>query len=189
MIPPLRSDISALINDIAFRPAGRAEIAAIEEMMSQSFASTALPHYAPHELEVALAVIPRLDPSLVAGGTLFVAEANGALLGCAGWQPAFAGTSGLWRKTPYATGTESEGLAEIRSVFVAAPWLGQGLGTRLLNHVESAALADGHKGLVLVATLQGVAAYKRRGYAAIGPALLQGGSIPLGAVAMRKQPA
>jgi len=178
---------TATIFDLRYRSALEEEIPAIEEMMRRSFAATAQPYYAADELESALDVIPRLDPALVARGTLFVAEAGSLLVGCAGWQPAFAGTSGLWRKTPYAAGTEQENLAEVRSVFVAAPLLGQGIGTGLLRHVEAQARAAGHENTVLVATLQGVSIYERRGYAAVGPAVIQGGSKPLGAVAMRRQ--
>lgn len=175
--------------DLRFRPAQPDEIPAIEAMMRRSFEATARPFYAESELADALAVIPRLDPALVARGTLFVAEAGAALAGCAGWQPAFAGTGGLWRKTPYAAGTEQDNLAEVRSVFVAAPLLGQGIGTQLLRHVEAEAEAAGHRDIVLVATLQGVPVYRRRGYAPVGPAVIEGGALPLGAMAMRRQAA
>lgn len=54
--------------------------------------------------------------------------------------------------------------AKIRAFFVHPEWVRRGIGTRVLEACESAALAAGFKKFEMGAPLTGVALYKARGY-------------------------
>jgi N-acetylglutamate synthase-like GNAT family acetyltransferase len=72
--------------------------------------------------------------------------------------------------------------AKIRAFFVHPEWVRKGIGTRVLEACESAALEAGFKKFEMGATLTGVALYKARGYSEveeIGVPLGNGESLPI----------
>jgi GNAT superfamily N-acetyltransferase len=72
--------------------------------------------------------------------------------------------------------------AKIRAFFVHPDWARRGIGTRVLEACESAALADGFTRFEMGATLTGVALYKVRGYREvenIAVPLANGESLPI----------
>ena len=110
-----------------------------------------------------------VDTQLIEDGTYFVAEAevggDRVLAGCGGWSK---------RKTLYGSdhcaGREDALLdpnyeaAKIRAFFVHPAWARRGVGSRILDVCEAAAVAAGFRRLEMGATLTGVPLYVARGY-------------------------
>jgi GNAT superfamily N-acetyltransferase len=121
--------------------------------------------YTKSQLESAIGSVYGVDTQLIADGTYFVAEVDGTMVACGGWSK---------RKTLYGAdhcaGREDSLLdplcdaAKIRAFFVHPEWVRRGIGTRVLEACESAALAEGFRRFEMGATLTGVALYKARGY-------------------------
>jgi GNAT superfamily N-acetyltransferase len=107
-----------------------------------------------------------LDTQLVADGTYFAAELEGALVGCGGWS---------WRGTLYG-GDHSSALrndlvldpardaARIRAMYTHPAFARRGVGRALLVHCEAAAMAAGFARAELMATLAGEPLYRAQGY-------------------------
>ncbi len=119
----------------------------------------------------ALEVVFGVDTQLVKDGTYFVAEASREgkqeIAGCGGWSK---------RKTLYGSdhcaGREDDLLdpqhdaAKIRAFFVHPDWARRGIGTRMLEVCEAAAVSAGFRRFEMGATLSGVPLYQARGYVA-----------------------
>jgi GNAT superfamily N-acetyltransferase len=139
--------------------------------------------YTALQREGALASVFGVDTQLIADGTYFVAEVDSTIVACGGWSK---------RKTlfgaDHCAGREDSLLdperdaAKIRAFFVDPGWARRGIGTRVLEACESAAMAEGFKRFEMGATLTGVALYKVRGYREverIGVPLGNGESLPI----------
>lgn len=123
------------------------------------------PDYTESQREAALASVYGVDTQLIADQTYFVVEVDGMIVACGGWSK---------RKTlfgaDHCAGREDSLLdpahdaAKIRAFFVHPGWVRRGIGSRVLEACESAALAAGFKRFEMGATLTGVALYKARGY-------------------------
>lgn len=112
-----------------------------------------------------------VDSSLVADGTYYVVESEGALAACGGWSR---------RRTLYGgdqrpMGAQAELLdpkvdaARIRAFFVSPAFARRGCGRLLLEHCAAAARAAGFHSLELMATLPGVPFYAALGFAEVEP--------------------
>jgi GNAT superfamily N-acetyltransferase len=139
--------------------------------------------YTESQREGALASVFGVDTQLIADGTYFVAEVDGTIVACGGWSK---------RKTLYGAdhcdGREDSLLdpsidaAKIRAFFVDPKWARRGIGTRVLEACESAAIGAGFKKFEMGATLTGVALYRARGYREvqrIGVPLGNGETLPI----------
>src|SRR5207247_9721215 len=124
--------------------------------------------YTSEQLEGALGTLLGVDTQLIADGTYFVAEAvlndSSVLVGCGGWSK---------RKTLFGSdhraGREDELLnpqkdaAKIRAFFVHPAWARRGIGSKILEICEHAAVAPGFQGFERGATLPGVPQEPPRG--------------------------
>jgi len=139
--------------------------------------------YSPLQIEGALATVFGVDTQLIADGTYFVVETGGVMAGCGGWSR---------RKTLYggdrAPGRENNLLdpsrdrAKIRAFFVHPDWARKGIGSRILEACEDAAVAAGFSGFEMGATVTGERLYRERGYRAterIEVPLANGESLPV----------
>lgn len=79
--------------------------------------------YDPHGLDAALPFMSRANPKLLASGTYYVAEIDGAGAGCGGWT----------REKP-GSGEIAEGLGHIRHFATHPAYLRLGVARRLLEH-------------------------------------------------------
>ncbi|HTB13892.1 MAG TPA: GNAT family N-acetyltransferase [Bryobacteraceae bacterium] len=121
--------------------------------------------YSESQREGALKSVFGVDTQLIADGTYFVAEVDAIAVACGGWSK---------RKTlfgaDHCAGREDSLLnpetdaAKIRAFFVHPEWARRGIGTRVLEACESAAIEAGFTRFEMGATLTGVALYKARGY-------------------------
>ena len=154
---------------LTIRQAVPDDIPALQELIRASVLGLQTADYTPEQLELALEKVFGVDTQLIEDGTYFVAEARvdhgQVIAGCGGWSK---------RKTLYGSdhcaGREDALLdpahdaAKIRAFFVHPAWARRGVGSRILEACESAALEEGFHRLEMGATLTGVPLYMARGY-------------------------
>jgi GNAT superfamily N-acetyltransferase len=141
------------------------DIPVLNELITGSVRILQAEDYTESQREGALVSVFGVDTQLVADGTYFVADIEGTIVACGGWSK---------RKTLFGAdqfaGREDSLLnpatdaAKIRAFFVHPDWARRGIGTKVLEACESAAMAAGFKKFEMGATLTGVALYKARGY-------------------------
>jgi GNAT superfamily N-acetyltransferase len=158
------------------RLAEMADVPVLTELIAASVRILQAEDYTESQREGALASVFGVDTQLIADGTYFVAEVDESIVACGGWSR---------RKTLYGAdqceGREDSLLdpavdaAKIRAFFVHPEWARRGIGTRVLEACELAAIAAGFKKFEMGATLTGVALYKARGYREV-----EGIGVPLG---------
>jgi GNAT superfamily N-acetyltransferase len=142
-----------------------ADVPVLTELIAASVRGLQAEDYTESQREGALASVFGVDTQLIADGTYFVAEVDGTIVACGGWSK---------RKTLFGAdhfaGREDSLLnperdaAKIRAFFVHPEWARRGIGTKVLEACESAALAAGFRRFEMGATLTGVALYRARGY-------------------------
>jgi GNAT superfamily N-acetyltransferase len=154
--------------NLKIRPAVAADIPVLTEVIAASVRVVQAQDYTESQRESALASVYGVDTQLIADGTYFAAEVDGVIVACGGWSK---------RKTLYGAdhcaGREDSLLdpakdaAKIRAFFVHPAWIRKGIGTKVLEACESAAIAAGFRRFEMGATLTGVALYQVRGYRAV----------------------
>ena len=163
--------------NVHLRKAAAADIPRLREVIEASVRGLQAEDYSPLQIEGALRSVYGVDSQLIADGTYFVSQiAEGKIIACGGWSQ---------RKTLYGgdqySGREDSLLdpacdaAKIRAFFVHPDFARQGIGSRILEACESAAIAAGFRRLEMGATLSGVAFYRAKGYVEI-----ENQSVPLG---------
>jgi GNAT superfamily N-acetyltransferase len=161
------------------RQAREADAEAITALIARSIRGLGAGDYSPEQIEAALRGAFGLDRQLIADGTYFVIEADGALAGCGGWsfrRTLFGGDARAGRDAGLLDPLTDA--ARIRAFFVDPRAARRGIGSSLLAHCESEARRRGFGRTELMATLPGVRLYAARGYLAgprvrheLGPAL------------------
>ena len=154
--------------NLTIRPAVAADIPVLAEVIAASVRVVQAKDYTESQRESALASVYGVDTQLIADGTYFAAEVEGVIVACGGWSK---------RKTlfgaDHCVGREDSLLdpakdaAKIRAFFVHPAWVRKGIGTKVLEACESAAIAAGFRRFEMGATLTGVALYQVRGYRAV----------------------
>lgn len=174
--------------DLALRPATLDDVPALRELIEQSVRGLQGSDYTPAQVEGALGTVYGTDRAMIADGTYFVIEHEGAIAACGGWSQ---------RRTAFGSDhspVKDDRLldpqvdaAKIRAFFVRPAYARQGLGTRILNACEDAARKAGFTCFELTATLTGVPLYARHGYVEVETVIftLPNGE-PYSAVRMRK---
>ncbi len=140
---------------------------ALEQLM-QSAIRDLLPQFlTPAEVEASFAVMG-LDSQLIADGTYFVIESDGALAGCGGWSrraTLFGGNHTAGRDARLLDpATEA---ARIRAMYTHPDFTRRGVGRAILALCEDAARAEGFARAEMGATLGGKPLYEACGYAPI----------------------
>jgi predicted N-acetyltransferase YhbS len=170
------------------RLARERDVAAIEALIPVSARALQAATYTPAQIEGALGTVFAVDRQLIADGTYFVAERDGAIVGCGGWsrrRTLFGGDRGVPRDDSQLDPLREP--ARIRAFFVHPACARQGVGRLLMQACERAAIAAGFGTLELVATLAGEPLYAAFAFRAIERyelALANGLSLP--AVRMTK---
>jgi GNAT superfamily N-acetyltransferase len=150
-----------------------ADVPALHALIEASVRGLMPQGYTKAQLDGAFGTLLGVDTQLIADGTYFVAEAalgagTTTLVGCGGWSK---------RKTLFGSdhraGREDELLdpkedaAKIRAFFVHPEWARRGIGSKVLEICEHAAMAAGFRRFEMGATLTGVPLYQARGYVEI----------------------
>jgi GNAT superfamily N-acetyltransferase len=151
--------------NLILRQAVDADVPRLTALIADSVRRLQAGDYTAPQLEGALRSVYGVDTQLIADGTYFVAEVDGAIVACGGWSK----RKTLFGADHYAGREDSlldpaRDAAKIRAFFVHPEWVRRGIGTRVLDACEAAARAEGFSRFEMGATLTGVALYKARGY-------------------------
>ena len=149
------------------RVATDADVPALRALIAASVRGLSAGYYTPEQAEGALVHVFGPDTQLIADGTYYVVEAEGALVAAGGWSR---------RRTLYGGDQTKSGAdplldpaaepARIRAFFVHPAWARRGLGRLLFERCLAAARGAGFRELTLVATLPGVPLYTALGFVA-----------------------
>ena len=150
------------------RPATAGDVPALRVLIAASVRGLSAGYYTPQQAESALVHVFGPDTQLIADGTYYVVEAEGALIAAGGWsrrRTLYGGDQTKSAEDP-ALDPATEP-ARIRAFFVHPAWARRGLGRALFEHCLRAARAAGFRELTLVATLPGVPLYEALGFVAL----------------------
>jgi GNAT superfamily N-acetyltransferase len=149
------------------RVATDADVPALRTLIAESVRGLSAGYYTPAQAEAALVHVFGPDTQLIADGTYYVVESDGALVAAGGWSR---------RRTLYGGDQTKSGAdpvldpaaepARIRAFFVHPAWARRGLGRLMFEQCRDAARAAGFQELTLVATLPGVPLYEALGFTA-----------------------
>ena len=141
------------------------------------------PEYTSEQRLAALGTVFGVDRRMIADGTYFAAEAEGAIVGCGGWSR---------RRTPFGSDHSpakddsfldpATDFARIRAFFVHPAWARRGIGSRILRACEAAAAAAGFTRVELTSTLAGMPLYAAHGFTEqeeFGVRLANGDQLPV----------
>lgn len=149
------------------RKAKRDDIGSIAELIDASVRGLAKGFYDDEQIERSVATVFGVDTDLIDDSTYFVAESDGALVGCGGWSKRRT----LYGASSFESSRDPEELdplrdaAKIRAFFIHPEWARKGIGTAILDACESEAKEFGFAEAEMMATLPGVPLYSVRGYA------------------------
>jgi GNAT superfamily N-acetyltransferase len=150
---------------IVLRKAVPADIPLLQGLIARSARGLSVDDYRPSQVEGALRGAFGVDSQLLADETYFVAEEEGAVVGCGGWSfrsTLFGGDAHKARDASLLDPKTQP--AKIRAFFVDPARARRGIGSLLLERCESEARAHGFSRVELMATLPGVKLYAARGY-------------------------
>ena len=150
---------------VTLRKATLDDVPALQSLIARSARGLSTAEYRPAQVEGALRGAFGVDTQLVNDQTYFVAEENGAMVGCGGWsfRSTLFGSDARGGRDSSLLDPKSQA-AKIRAFFVDPSWARRGIGTLLLEHCEQEARARGFSAVELMATLPGVKLYAARGY-------------------------
>ena len=161
--------------------------AAIQQLIAESARHLSREHYDDNQIEAAIATVFGVDTTLIEDGTYFVAESDGALLGCGGWS----------RRATTHGGDHSPGrddalldpmtdAARVRAMYTHPSFKRRGVGRLILSLCEAAAAAEGFTRLELMSTLSGEPLYTAYGFRPLGRIADATGGAPVPLVRMEK---
>ncbi|HXM61384.1 MAG TPA: GNAT family N-acetyltransferase [Terriglobales bacterium] len=154
--------------NLTLRQAVLVDIPALRVLIDASVRGLQAADYTPAQIEGALQSVYGVDSQLIADGTYFVVEAEGAIVGCGGWskrKTLFGGDR--WTGRQDALLNPQQDAAKIRAFFVHPRWVRLGIGSVILEACEKAAAGAGFTRFEMGATLTGVPLYRARGYVAL----------------------
>jgi len=152
---------------VTIRPATLEDIPVLEVLIAQSVRTLQAGYYTTAQMEGALGTVFGVDTQLIRDGTYFVAEVESATVACGGWsrrKTLFGGDHVAHKDDSWLD--PSQDAARIRAFFIRPGWERRGIGSRILEACESAAVAHGFSRFELAATLPGVPMYQTRGFSA-----------------------
>jgi GNAT superfamily N-acetyltransferase len=151
--------------DYSIRKATLDDRPAVERLIEASARSLSRADYSERQIEAAVASVFGVDTDLILDGTYFVAEREGALVGCGGWsrRRTLFGGDRYAARDPGELDPLTEP-AKIRAFFVHPDYARRGVARAILSACEGEARARGFRSLELMATLPGVRLYRACGY-------------------------
>lgn len=166
-------------SNIILRLATQEDVPVLTKLIDASVRGLQHEDYSQAQIDSALRTVYGVDSQLIADGTYFVAEATDSLeqtfiVGCGGWSK----RKTLYGGDQYAAREDSllepaTDAAKIRAFFIHPDWVRLGIGGRILDACEKAAVQAGFRRLEMGSTLTGVALYSAKGYVSAGPMEVQ----------------
>ncbi|WP_420143385.1 GNAT family N-acetyltransferase [Sphingobium sp.] len=149
---------------LSHRLAVAADEPALSALMTQAIEQLQSTFLAPDQVKASHAFMG-LDSRLIADGTYFVIEDDGAIAGCGGWSrraTAYGGNHSAGRNDRMLDpATEA---AKVRAMYTHPDHVRKGVGTLILSLCQAAAKAEGFAALELSGTMAGVPLYRSFGF-------------------------
>lgn len=140
------------------------DLPALRDLMSAAIGELLNPFLSPQEVAASFEIMG-LDSQLVADGTYFVVEDEGALAGCGGWSrraTLFGGDHSAGRDAALLDPTRDA--ARVRAMYTHPDHVRKGVGRLILDACEGAAAGEGFARCEMAATLAGEPLYRACGY-------------------------
>ena len=137
----------------------------LEALIARSGRELSTGYYSPVQADAITRHVFGVDTQLIADGTYFVIEHEGAIVACGGWskrRTLFGGDRTKSGPDPLLDPLTEP--ARIRAFFVAPHMTRRGLGRRLMGQCISEARAAGFSAFELVSTLPGEPLYLASGF-------------------------
>jgi len=151
------------------RLATPADIPALKILMERSI-NLLLPAFLTPEEVAASHEVMGLDTQLIADGTYFVIEADGAIAGCGGWSrraTLFGGDHSSGRDAALLDPAREP--ARVRAMYTDPAFTRRGVGRLILSLCEEKAGSEGFSSCEMAATMGGEPLYAACGYHRIEP--------------------
>lgn len=150
------------------RLARESDVHALETLITLSVHGLQTPYYSRAQMDAALGTVFGVDRQLIRDGTYFVAEQDGAIVGCGGWSRRLS----LYGSDNNRTDEDRlldprKDAARVRAFFVHPAWARRGIGRSIIIACEHAIIQAGFSTVDIVATLAGEPLYAASGYAVI----------------------
>jgi GNAT superfamily N-acetyltransferase len=148
------------------RLACEADVPALEALIPLSVRALQAPYYSSAQMNAALGTVFGVDRQLIRDGTYFLAERDGAIIGCGGWsrrRSLFGGDKGRQQEDDLLDPLRDA--ARVRAFFVHPTWARRGIGHSIMIACELAIIEAGFRRVEIVATLAGEPLYALFGYA------------------------
>jgi GNAT superfamily N-acetyltransferase len=147
-----------MIPTLSLRQATGADLAAVDRLLGRSYPKLLAADYPPSTMVMAVPLISRARPELLASGRYFLAEdGEGQLLAAGGWS--LRGASGL---------TMQPDTGHVRHVATDPSVVRQGVGRALMGRVMRDAAATGVLWLDCLSTRTAVPFYQALGFRPVG---------------------
>jgi GNAT superfamily N-acetyltransferase len=146
------------------RLATPADMPDLQQLMTASIRDLLPQFLTPEKVEASFAVMG-VDSQLIADGTYFILEENGAMAGCGGWsrRATLFGHNHTAGRDARLLDPASEA-ARVRAMYTAPGFVRRGVGRKILELCEAAARAEGFTRTELGATMGGEPLYRACGY-------------------------
>ncbi|HJU40726.1 MAG TPA: GNAT family N-acetyltransferase [Tahibacter sp.] len=170
------------MSDLTHRLALVADLDALRDLMHAAIDALQTSFLSPAQVAASRAIMG-LDTQLVADGTYYVIERDGAIAGCGGWSrraTLYGGNHTAGRDD--ALLDPARDAARVRAMYTHPAFVRLGVGRRVIAVCEAAARAEGFRRAELVATLAGEPLYRACGYVEIerfDSAAIDGVTVPL----------
>lgn len=153
--------------ELTHRIATLEDLPALSALMAEAIGELQKGFLSPEQIESSR-MIMGLDSQLVADGTYFVVEQDGALAGCGGWsrRDTLYGGDHTPGREPRLLDPATEP-ARVRAMYTSPAFARRGVGRLILALCEAAAKAEGFRRLELAATLSGKPLYEAYGFEAV----------------------
>jgi GNAT superfamily N-acetyltransferase len=143
---------------LTLRRADRSDLAAVDALLSRSYPRLLAADYPPSTLVMALPLITRARPELLASGRYFVALEEDRVVGAGGWSTGGPSDAATVR-----------GVGHVRHVVTDERRTRRGIGRAIMAQVVADARADGFEWLDCLATRTAVPFYGALGFATVQP--------------------
>ncbi|MCX6954197.1 MAG: GNAT family N-acetyltransferase [Verrucomicrobia bacterium] len=152
----------------AYRLAELGDIPALETLIPLSARKLQVGFYTEAQIEGAIGTVFGVDSQLIRDGTYFVAVDEGRIVGCGGWSKRKTLYGGDRARTaPDPLRDPATEPAMIRAFFIHPDFARRGIGRKIMELSETAALAAGFRQIDIVATLAGAPLYATFAYATV----------------------
>lgn len=148
------------------RKATRDDVEEIAAVIADSVRGLAVGIYDDRQIELSIGSVFGVDLELIEDETYFVAESDGAIVGCGGWSKrrTLCGASGFAYSREPGVLDPATDAAKIRAFFVHPGWARKGIGRAILSACENEAKEAGFRSAEMMSTLPGVPLYTACGY-------------------------